>query len=94
MLVFWVDVLLEIGKCINIWATNTLRATGDIFFPFYVGIIVQWIVGVGFGYLFGIVFGFGLVGMWFAFVLDENIRGIIFVQRWNSLKWIGKGFVK
>lgn len=91
---FWVDVLLEIGKCINIWATNTLRATGDIFFPFYVGIIVQWIVGVGFGYLFGIVFGFGLVGMWFAFVLDENIRGIIFVQRWNSLKWIGKGFVK
>ncbi|MCI7496845.1 MAG: MATE family efflux transporter, partial [Prevotella sp.] len=44
--------------------------------------------------LFGIVFGFGLVGMWFAFVLDENIRGIIFVQRWTSLKWIGKGFVK
>ena len=91
---FWVDVLLEVGKCINIWATNTLRATGDIFFPFYLGIIVQWLVGVGFGYLFGIVFGFGLIGMWFAFVLDENIRGAIFVSRWNSFKWANKGFVK
>ena len=91
---FWVDVLLEVGKCINIWATNTLRATGDIFFAFYLGIIVQWLVGVGFGYLFGIVFGFGLIGMWFAFVLDENIRGAIFVSRWNSFKWANKGFVK
>lgn len=90
---FWVDVLLEIGKCINIWATNTLRATGDIFYPFYLGIIVQWIVGVGFGYLFGIVCGFGLIGMWFAFVLDENIRGVLFVRRWNNFKWVGKGFV-
>ena len=89
---FWVDVLLEIGKCINIWATNTLRATGDIFFPFYLGIIVQWIVGVGCGYLFGIVFGFGLIGMWFAFALDENIRGLVFVHRWNSRKWVGRGF--
>ena len=96
-LVCWcylIDVLLEVGKCINIWATNTLRATGDIFFPFYLGIIVQWLVGVGFGYLFGIVFGFGLIGMWFAFVLDENIRGAIFVSRWNSFKWANKGFVK
>ncbi len=80
--------------CFWVWATNTLRATGDIFFPFYLGIIVQWLVGVGFGYLFGIVFGFGLIGMWFAFVLDENIRGAIFVSRWNSFKWANKGFVK
>jgi hypothetical protein len=46
------------------------------------------------GFLFGIHWGWGLVGMWCAFVLDENLRGIIFVQRWNSLKWTKKGFVK
>lgn len=90
---FWVDVLLEVGKCINIWATNTLRATGDIMFPFYLGIIVQWIVGVGCGYLFGITCGLGLVGMWFAFVLDENIRGYVFVRRWNAFKWTDRAFV-
>ncbi len=89
---FWIDVLLEIGKCINIWATNTLRATGDIFFPFYLGLIVQWLIGVGCGYFLGITCGFGLIGMWFAFALDENIRGIVFVNRWNSMKWVGRSF--
>lgn len=91
--VFWVDVLLELGKSTNIWATNTLRATGDIFYPFYLGIIVQWTVGVLFGWFFGIGMGFGLVGMWFAFVLDENIRGVAFVRRWNSFKWANRSFV-
>ena len=90
----WVDVLLEVGKCVNIWACNTLRATGDINYPFDVGLVVQWLVGVGFGYLFGITLGLGLVGMWVAFALDENIRGYVFVRRWNNFKWANKSFVK
>lgn len=90
--IFWFDIVLEIGKTINIWATNTLRATGDILYPFYLGIIVQWAVGVLCGWLFGIALGFGLVGMWVAFILDENIRGIAFIRRWNSLKWANRSF--
>ena len=50
-------------------------------------------IAAGFGYLLGITLGFGLVGMWFAFVLDENIRGILFVRRWNAFKWANKSFV-
>ena len=94
VMVLYVDILLEIGKAINIYATNALRATGDVNYPFYVGVVVQWGVAVGCGYLFGLQWGWGLVGMWLAFLLDENIRGIIFVRRWNSLKWAKKGFVK
>lgn len=90
---FWIDVFLEVGRCINIWATNTLRATGDVMFPFYLGIVVQWIVGVGCGYFFGITLGMGLIGMWIAFLLDENIRGFAFVKRWNAFKWADKHFV-
>lgn len=92
--VFWVDFFLEAGKTINIYATNVLRATGDVFFPFYLGVIVQWCVGVFFGYFFGIYLGWGLVGMWMAFVLDENIRGFVFIRRWNSRKWASRGFVR
>lgn len=91
-IIFWVDLLLEVGKSINIYATNALRATGDVMFPFYLGVVVQWGVGVFLGWLFGIFFGWGLIGMWFAFVLDENIRGAVFVRRWNSRKWANKGF--
>ena len=57
------------------------------------GVIVQWIVSVGFSYLLGIHWGYGLIGMWISFALDENIRGIIFIYRWRSLKWASKGFV-
>lgn len=88
-----IDVILEVGRAVNIYATQALRATGDVNFPFYVGVIVQWLVAVGCGYLFGIAWGWGLIGMWCAFVLDENIRGIIFVYRWKSMKWAKKGFV-
>lgn len=93
-IVFWINVCLEMGRATNIWATQTLRATGDVNFPFYVGIIVQWIVSVGGSYLLGIHWGFGLLGMWASFALDEDIRGLIFIYRWRSKKWATKSFVK
>lgn len=93
-IILFIDVILEVGRAINIYATNALRATGDVNYPFYVGLVVQWSVAVGCGYLFGIHWGWGLVGMWCAFLLDENLRGIIFVRRWNSMKWAAKGFVR
>lgn len=93
-IVLFIDVILEVGRAINIYATNALRAAGDVNYPFYVGVIVQWSIAVGCGYLFGLHWGWGLVGMWCAFLLDENIRGIIFVRRWNGMKWAKKGFIK
>lgn len=89
-----IDIVVEIGRSVNIYATNALRSAGDVNYPFYVGLVVQWLVSVGFSYLLGIHMGWGLVGMWCAFLLDENIRAVIFVKRWNSLKWAKKGFVK
>ena len=88
-----VNVGREFGRTINIYATNVLRATGDVFFPFYVGICVQWTAGVLCGYILGLALGWGLLGMWIAFILDENIRGVIFIWRWRSMKWAKKGFV-
>ena len=89
-----VDVFLEVGRTANIFAGSTLRATGDIVYPFVVGVIFQWSVAVGVSYFIGIPLGFGLVGMWIGFALDENIRGVILVRRWRSGKWRSKGFVK
>ena len=92
--ILWIDTVLEIGRPINIFATNALRAAGDVNYPFYVGLVVMWSVAVGGGYLLGIHWGYGLAGMWLAFLLDENIRGAIFVRRWYSLKWLNKSFVR
>ena len=63
-------------------------------FTVLLGIGVMWTVSVGLSYLFGIGFGWGLIGMWVAFVLDENIRAGVFIKRWWGLKWTTKSFVK
>lgn len=94
VIILFIDIVLEIGRPINIFATNALRAAGDVNYPFYVGLVVMWSVAVGLGYLFGIPLGWGICGMWVAFLLDENIRGAIFVRRWYGMKWAKKGFVK
>jgi Na+-driven multidrug efflux pump len=87
-----VDVVLEVGRTSNIFAGSTLRATGDTFYPFVVGVIFQWSIAVGLSYVIGIPLGYGLVGMWIGFALDENIRGVILMRRWRSGKWRTKGF--
>ena len=92
--ILWVEVLLEHGRALNFFGVNALRSTGDIYFPVTVGIGVMWTVQVIGSYVLGISMGWGLVAMWAIFALDENIRGLIFVHRWNSFKWAGKGFVK
>ncbi len=88
-----IDIAVEIGKVSNIFYTNVLRSVGDVNFPFYVGIVVQWLVGVLFGWVFGLGLGWGLVGMWIAMFFDEGIRGAIFVWRWRSKRWQQRSFV-
>ena len=89
----WFDVLVEIGRPVNIFATNALRATGDVNYPFYVGLIVMWSLQVAGGYLCGIYFGLGIYALWLMISSDEITRGIIFTRRWWSMKWAGKSFV-
>ncbi|MBO4964993.1 MAG: MATE family efflux transporter [Muribaculaceae bacterium] len=91
--ILWIDVVLEIGRPINIVYVNTLQSAGDVNYPFYVGLIFMWSIAVGMAYVVGIPLGFGILGMWWMFALDENVRGIVFLRRWNSKGWMNKGFV-
>ena len=92
--ILWVEILLENGRALNLFGVNSLRSAGDIYFPVLVGIVVMWGVQVVGSYILGISIGWGLVAMWVVFALDENIRGYIFLRRWNSFKWVGKSFLE
>ncbi len=89
-IILWRDVTLEGGRVRNIFACGTLRATGDVFYPLVVGICFQWAVAVGVAWAFAIPFGWGLIGAWVGFSLDENLRGIVLMRRWHSQGWRGK----
>ena len=90
--ILWIEVLLENGRAMNFFGVNALRSAGDIYYPVLVGIVVMSGVQVVGSYLLGISLGWGLIAMWAVFALDENIRGFIFLRRWNSFKWVGKSF--
>jgi len=90
---FFLGVILEPGRAFNIVIIGALRATGDVKFPVFIGILSQWGVGVFLGFIFGIVLGFGLPGIMLAALLDEWLRGILMLFRWHSRVWQRKGVV-
>lgn len=86
--VLLVEIILEIGRSINIVMVKALIATGDVKFPVICGIICQWIVAALFSYILGIVCDLGLVGVWIALAMDECVRGFIYLIRFRRAKWM------
>lgn len=91
--VLFVNAFLEPGRTFNLVIINSLRASGDVRFPVYVGICSMWTIGVGLAYILSITLGLGFPGMWVALALDEWVRGIIMYFRWKSRKWCDKALV-
>ncbi|MEE1341364.1 MAG: MATE family efflux transporter [Lachnospiraceae bacterium] len=88
------DIFLEFGRATNLVVIQSMRAAGDVKFPTYLGMASMWGVSVLLGYVFGIVFHFGLLGVWFAMALDEWVRAIIVYIRWKKGGWRGKAVVE
>jgi len=86
--------LLEPGRCLNLVYGATLQAAGDARFMMIVSVTVIWAFSVPMYYLLGIHFGWGLIGIWIAFIADEWVRGIALWIRWKSRKWEKKALVK
>lgn len=92
--IFLLSIILEPGRTFNMVVINSLRAAGDARFPALMGVISMWGVAVPLAYLFGIHYGFGLLGIWAVFIIDEWLRGIIMLLRWRSRAWEKKALVK
>lgn len=85
--ILFIDMFLEAGRAINTTLTKSFISVGEIRLPIMVGISFQWIVGFGLSYIFSGIFHMGLSGVWFAMMLDECIRGIIYVTTFRKKKW-------
>lgn len=91
--VMFIAIFLEMGRTSNLVIINSLKASGDVKFPTYLGIVAMWGCSVVGGYLLGIVCGFGLRGIWVAMAADEIVRGIVVAIRWRRGTWRGKRVV-
>ncbi|WP_274364548.1 MATE family efflux transporter [Paenibacillus thermotolerans] len=86
--------LLEPGRNFNILLERCLQATGDARYSMLVSVSVIWLFSVPLTYLLGIHFGFGLFGIWAAFIVDEWVRGLFLFMRWRSRAWERKALVQ
>ncbi|WP_068778695.1 MATE family efflux transporter [Paenibacillus sp. GM2] len=92
--IFLLSIVLEPGRTFNTVIINSLRAAGDARFPVMMGVLSMWGVSVPLAYALGVHFGFGLLGIWIAFAVDEWLRGLIMLLRWRSRAWEKKALVK
>jgi len=67
-----------------------LKGAGDTRFTMVVSIISMWTFRVFVGYIFSILLGVGVVGMWGAMFFDWIARGIIYYTRLKRGKWMKK----
>lgn len=88
--VLWLAIILEFSRSLNLIFIQALRSAGDATFPLIMAIISMLGIAIPSAYLFGIVLGFGLFGVYMAYALDELIRAIFMVIRWQSRKWEAK----
>lgn len=84
---FLLGLVLETIRATNIILINSLNATGDVRFPFIVGLIIMWLVSLPFAYLLSVPMQIGLAGIWIAYIIDEGIRGGLMAYRWRSKVW-------
>lgn len=85
--IFYITVIMEPGRILNIIIINSLRAAGDTRFPLIMAVISMWGISVPLGCFLSIHMGLGLLGVWIGFCVDEWVRGIAMLIRWRTCKW-------
>ena len=92
--IMFVDIFIELGRCLNMTFVNSLKAAGAYIFPLIIGLITMWGLGATVGYALGLAAGFGVAGVFAGTASDECIRGFIVMWYWWKKKWIGKSIVQ
>ncbi len=83
-----ISIPYEPGRVLNIVIINALRATGDARFPISIAVFSRWCFSVPLCWLFGLKFGWGLVGVWVAMAVEEWARGLMMLRRWTKRSWL------
>lgn len=66
---------------------SALRAAGDSNFTSIASLLSMWLLRVILGYILGITFGYGIIGVWVAMIIEWGMRGLIFGWRFKGKKW-------
>ncbi|WP_151737675.1 MATE family efflux transporter ['Paenibacillus yunnanensis' Narsing Rao et al. 2020] len=87
-IVFLINTIAQIPLwSVSFITPSALRAAGDSKYTSMVSMLSMWLFRVVLGYLLGIQFGMGIVGVWLAMNCEWGVRGFIFLRRFLGEKW-------
>lgn len=91
-------ILLHSFFCMVHWAPSwalpaVLRAAGDAKYSMAVGVLSMWIVRLAGGWLLAVPCGFGMIGVWYAMLLDWAVRSFFYYRRYHSNKWYAHNLI-
>ncbi|HBF35976.1 MAG TPA: MATE family efflux transporter [Firmicutes bacterium] len=64
-----------------------LKGAGDVTYTLTVSACSMWLFRVTFGYILGVYFKLGILGIWFGMYTDWIVRGIAFYIRFKGKSW-------
>lgn len=71
-------IVYQFGDGLQYTFANSLRGLSRVKPMMYIAFVAYFIVSLPLGYLFGIVLGYGLPGIWFAFPFGLTTAGILY----------------
>lgn len=89
-IIMLIEIPLELGRAVNMVMCRCLQACGDIRFPTVICVVSAWIIAVGGGYVLAVPLGWGLAGLWAGMAIDECLRAVLFLFRWQGKSWTQK----
>ena len=89
-----VDIALEAGRVVNLVYGTALKTSGDAIFPMVIAIIFAFLFAAGGTWFFGLKLGWLAVGAYVGMALDECVRAVGMIARWQTGKWKEQNIVK
>lgn len=78
--------MFQLFDGIQVIAAGALRGLKDTRIPMVIGIFAYWGIGLISGYVFGIVLGWGAVGLWWGLALGLAVAAAVLTWRFSTIR--------
>lgn len=83
-----INILLEVGRAVNVCYGNALKTIGDARFPMMLGVVFMLLCASGGTWLLGSVMGIApSVACFIGMCMDECLRALLMIARWRCGVW-------
>lgn len=84
----WITVIKPVFWVASFIPAYGMRAAGDVKFSMIVSTVSMWLCRVSLCIFLVKAFGFGPMAVWIGMFADWGVRGVIFLWRFHSRRWL------